>query len=385
MIEQLTATGLPAVTHLRVSHEGDPVGTLALSRAGLVAFEYSESWLAHGFSLNPLSLPLEKRVFLPRADSFEGLFGVFNESLPDDWGWLLVDRILRERGVEPASLHRVARLAIVGTSGMGALTYEPELEPQAAITLRDLDTLAEECAAVLEARQVDDLDELFVLGGSSGGARPKILTEVAGEPWIIKFPSSIDGVHSGLMEYEYSLAAKACGIAMPETRLFPSKQGPGFFGVKRFDRETGNSETRRIHMASVSALLETTHRVPNLDYTVIARLLLKLTSDLGEVEKLFKQMCFNVLAHNQDDHSKNFALLYSRVSNAWRLSPAFDLTYSTGMMGEHATTVRGKGKDISVNDLIECGTSMGLRHRSCQKIALAVEEIAVPLVEKWER
>jgi len=138
-------------------------------------------------------------------------------------------------------------------------------------------------------------------------------------------------------------------------------------------------------MASVSGLLETSHRVPNLDYNTIAKLILKLTSNLGEVQKLYTQMCFNILAHNQDDHSKNIALLFNRQESEWTLSPAFDLTWSTGLMGEHATTVLGKGKDISKGDLVACGASMGLSIRDCQKTANRVEEVATPLAEKWQR
>ena len=385
MSRSLTVQSLYATKKLKVSFENESVGTLALTDDALVAFEYSDDWLLRGFSLNSLSLPLEKRVFIPRMDPFEGLFGIFNDSIPDGWGLLLMDRILRERGIEPESMPRIARLPLVGSSGMGALSYKPEIDLHMHPKYVDLDRIAQECAAVQETNDVMDLDELFTLGGSSGGARPKILTDVEGEPWIIKFPSSNDDADAGLMEYEYSLAAKTIGIEMPETRLFPSRNCPGYYGVKRFDREALGKEVQRIHMASVSALLETSHRIPNLEYTTIAKLVLKLTSDLDEVLKLFRLMCFNVLAHNQDDHSKNFAFIHKRQNNSWKLSPAFDLTYSTGMMAEHATTVAGKGKDISRDDLVECGVGMGLSSRVCRKEVVSIEEVAVPLAEKWKK
>lgn len=385
----LSTPDLLDITSLKVFYENRLVGTLALTQDDLTAFAYSDEWLREGFSLNPLSLPLEQEVFLPRHEPFEGLFGVFNESLPDGWGWLLVDRMLRRRGIEPEALNRVARLAIVGSSGMGALTYEPEYAHSDNSTLNDLDMLAEDCAALLASAPVRNLDELFALGGSSGGARPKALTEVEGEPWIIKFPTTGDGLASGLMEYEYSLAAKSCGIPMPETRLFPSNRCSGYFGVKRFDRAatqtaTGNTFSR-IHMVSMGGLLETSHRVPNLDYLTLARLILRLTDDLGEVEKLYALMCFNVLAHNQDDHAKNFAMLYHAASGVWSLSPAFDLTYCTGLMGEHATTVSGKGKEVQVPDLVACGVSMGLGRKRCTSTAQNIEEVATPLVQTWQK
>ena len=119
------------------------------------------------------------------------------------------------------------------------------------------------------------MDELFKLGGSSGGARPKILTKISGEDWIIKFPSSQDPKNIGEQEYKYSLVAKDCRINMTETQLFPSKICSGYFGIKRFDRQNG----RKVHMVSISGLLETSHRLPNLDYSILMKLTLELTKN----------------------------------------------------------------------------------------------------------
>ena len=174
----------------------------------------------------------------------------------------------------------------------------------------------------------------FRLGGSSGGARPKILTQIDGEEWIIKFPSPADRENIGRQEYEYSLCARKCGIPMAETRLFPSKICDGYFGTKRFDRrQKTDGSVERVHMLSVSAVLETSHRIPNLDYEILMKLTLELTKDFSEVEKLYRLMCFNVFAHNRDDHSKNFTYLYEETEDQWRLSPAYDLTYSSSIGG----------------------------------------------------
>ena len=101
------------------------VGTLALYKGRLVAFEYNEGWLREGFSISPFSLPLQKKVFIPKPDPFDGLFGAFADSLPDGWGRLLVDRMLNREHVDPHEVDMLNRLAIVGDSGMGALTYRP--------------------------------------------------------------------------------------------------------------------------------------------------------------------------------------------------------------------------------------------------------------------
>jgi serine/threonine-protein kinase HipA len=366
---------------LRVICDGLRVGTLATTQDNLIAFEYSDRWISEGFSLNPLNLPLEKRVFLPKYLPFEGLFGVFNDSLPDGWGRLLVDRVLQQQGIDPNTITPLTRLAIVGASGMGALMYEPEIDLESSVPLSDLDILAQACARILNTEYSEDLDELFALGGSSGGARPKILTTYEGEDWIIKFPASMDAPNVGEMEYCYALKAKECGIEMPEVKLFPSKTTPGYFGVKRFDREsTFDGTLARTHIASVSALLETSHRLPNLDYGVLMRLALKLTDDYRELLKLYRLMCFNVFAHNHDDHSKNFSFLYDKVTKSWRLSPAYDLTYNTGMGGEHAMTVGGKGRDINLKDLVTLGENAGLSKRVCHNIAAEIMEITHSLL-----
>ena len=120
---------------------------------------------------------------------------------------------------------------------MGALTYEPVQELPDTADCPDLDDLAYQCKKILNTEYSDKLDELFSLGGTSGGARPKILTEINKESWIIKFPASPDGENAGFMEYEYYLCAKECGISMSESQLFPSQKCKGYFGTRRFDRQ----------------------------------------------------------------------------------------------------------------------------------------------------
>ena len=295
------------------------VGTLATASNHLVAFEYEDEWVRNGFSISPFSLPLQKGVFLPKSyDPFEGLFGVFSDSLPDGWGRLLVDRLLLKEKINPAEVDAVNRLAIVGASGMGALTYRPECNLSLTQSELSLDEIAVECQKIFESNNSDNLDELFKIGGSSGGARPKIFYKLDGQEWIIKFPSSQDKTDIGVQEYEYSLCARKCGIYMAETRLLESKDYKGFFATKRFDRDGD----KRIHMISVSALLETSHRIPNLDYNILMKLILRLTNDYKQVEQMFRLMCFNVFSHNRDDHSKNFSFLYSEDESRWILSPA---------------------------------------------------------------
>lgn len=357
---------------LDVFLENEKVGTLATMNDHRIAFEYTSEWIADGFSISPLSLPLKKGVFVPKAyDPFEGLFGVFSDSLPDGWGRLLVDRLLLKERIEPATVDALNRLAIVSSAGMGALTYQPVHEISMNVPDLSLDKIATECKQLFENDFSENLDALFKMGGSSGGARPKIFYEIDGEEWIVKFPSSIDTPNIGEQEYNYSLCAKKCGIEMPETRLLPSELTTGYFAVKRFDRRNG----KRIHMVSASGLLETTHRIPNLDYNILMRLTMKLTNDYAEIEKLYRLMCFNVFAHNRDDHSKNFSFISN--GGVWKLSPAYDLTYSNSIGGEHATTVNGNGINPGMDDLLEVAKHIKFDLKKAKLIANDIQEIVM--------
>ena len=362
--------------YLKVFYNDILVGTLAKTPERVVAFEYDLDWLNNGFSISPFSLPLIKKVFVPKYEPFDGLFGVFNDSLPDGWGRLLVDRLFLKNKINPVEIDNLNRLAVVQESGMGALTYKPEHRFQTENDVSNLDILAQECSKILESQNSDNLDELFQLGGSSGGARPKILTSIDNEDWIIKFPSSIDPKNIGEKEYQYSLCAKDCGINMTETKLFPSEICSGYFGIKRFDRKNG----KKVHMVSVSGLLETSHRLPNLDYNLLMKLTLELTRNYEDIEQLFRLMCFNVFAHNRDDHSKNFSFLYDDNKKEWHLSPAYDLTYSFSFTGEHATTINGEGKNPNLDDILAVAKNIGLNEKSAKNIALDIQEKCKNLV-----
>ena len=128
-------------------------------------------------------------------------------------------------------------------------------------------------------------------------------------------------------------------------------------------------------MLSVSALLETSHRIPNLDYNILMKLTLSLTKSFDEVLKMFKLMCFNVFSHNRDDHSKNFTFLYLEDEKRWVLSPAYDLTYSFSIGGEHATTVNGNGKNPSLVDILAVAENIGIKKDEALNIATEIKGI----------
>jgi len=362
------------------------VGRLALKNR-IIYFEYDPDFLQSGLLISPFQLPLKSGVHTADRSLFEGLHGVFNDSLPDGWGRLLLDRQIRKYGLEPGVLSPLDRLAHVGNSGMGALTYEPDhTETDHTDDALDLDKIARESLQVLEGEADEVLEELINLNGSSAGARPKVVVNISEDmkhiihgsdnvpegysQWMIKFPMSGDPKNIAEMEYKYSQMARDAGLEMMPTYLFPAKKGAGYFGVKRFDRIDG----KRLHMHTACGLLNADFRVPSMDYLDLLRATQILTKDIREVEKMFRLAVFNVLAHNQDDHSKNFSFLMDETGQ-WKASPAYDLTYSSGVAGEHSTMVMGKGKNITQEDVIALGEAGGLKKVTVETIYKQVKGI----------
>ena len=354
------------------SGERRKVGRLAY-RQRQILFEYDPDFLASGLHISPFKLPLRAGV-VPGPDGlFDGLHGVFNDSLPDGWGRLLLDRAVEKHGVRRGQLNALDRLAYVGRQGMGALSYEPDrTDNSGAGKPLTLDRLAKGSAILLAGESKIVLEELLELSGSSSGARPKIVAQVSAdksrifhggarplrsgfEDWIIKFGSSQDPLDAGAIEYAYNLMARDAGVVLPEAHLFRTKKG-AYFGAKRFDRQ-GN---KRVHMHSLSGLIHSDHRVPTLDYNLILKVVFAVTKNMEEVEKAYALVCFNVLAHNRDDHSKNFSFLLNGALG-WTFAPAYDLTFSDGPSGEQSTMVMGEGRNPGVEHLAALAKEHGLR------------------------
>ena len=324
------------------------VGTLALTNDQKVAFQYDDNWIEKGFSINPFKLPLSKQLFFATSPYFKGLFGVFADSLPDSYGELLLDRYLKNKGININELTCLDRLAYVGSSGMGLLEYVPDLSTVADGTNIDFDAIQKECDALLDSREVKNINELFYLGGSSGGARPKSLIKYNEKDYIVKFSSRFDPKNIAELEYKYMSLASQVGIVIPEIKLVSSKSGKKYFLIKRFDR----IKDKKIHMISAAALLEVDFRAPSLDYNELIKLTRVLTKNDDDVIQMYRRMVFNVLIDNQDDHAKNFSFIYDEDNRVYRLSPAYDITPGRTYYGEHTTSVNGKGKSITDDDML---------------------------------
>ena len=336
-----------------------------------IFFEYAPGFLKSGIELSPFKLPLKAGVFEEKAHVFDGLFGLFNDSLPDGWGCLLLDRKLRKLGKSYAEITSLDRLSLIGANPMGALEYEPAAEDSDLYGDIELDSLSGEVDRILEGEESLVLDELLKLNGSSGGARPKIVAYVSSDrkqiihggksvpdgftPWIIKFSEKHDPQTSGELEHRYSLAAKAAGITMPDTHLFPLKDGRGCFGVQRFDR----TPKGKVHTHTACGLLHASHRFASLDYENLLKLTWILTRNHADVVEMVRRMIFNVKSGNKDDHSKNFSFLLNEQLQ-WQLTPAYDLTPSAGINGEQTCMVNGKGRNITDADLIKTAATANI-------------------------
>ncbi|MBU3831911.1 MAG: type II toxin-antitoxin system HipA family toxin, partial [Candidatus Desulfovibrio faecigallinarum] len=207
-----------------------PVGILA--QQGLeILFQYAPDFLERNIALSPYFLPLRSEIFCDHKHTFDGLFGVFHDSLPDGWGLLLLDRVLSRIGRSLAQTSPLERLTLAGSNAMGALEYEPDMSSTTPEEmLMEPDTLARESERLLGEHSYKGgyIDTLLSLSGSLSGARPKISISLPDRnglpvPWIVKFRSLQDAPDAGLQEYRLSLAAQKAGVDMPQTRLLPSK------------------------------------------------------------------------------------------------------------------------------------------------------------------
>ena len=350
---KLTHVRQVAVFYAPVPERRRKVGRLALEHRQIL-FEYDPAFLGSKLELSPFHLRITPDVVVGQPALFEGLMGVFDDSLPDGWGRLLIDRRAAELGLARAALTPLDRLTVVGARSMGALVYEPEA-PLDDPTIVKLAELADDASTVLQDAGGADLERLIAIGGSPQGARPKVLIQLAPSgavhfgareiqpgftAWLVKFPARDDDRHSAALEHAYFLMAADAGIDVPRTQLLgATRRQPGYFAIERFDRRAAT----RIHTHTLGGLLHLPHGYPALDYRDLLDVTRRLTRNEADVVEVFRRACFNVLAHNRDDHCRNHAFVM-HDDGTWRPSPAYDLTFAPGPGGEHTMLVAGEGR-----------------------------------------
>ncbi|MBQ8050014.1 MAG: type II toxin-antitoxin system HipA family toxin [Bacteroidaceae bacterium] len=353
------------IERLTIAYREKKVGTLSLTPDNrLCAFEYDRGWLNEGFSISPLELPLRAGVYVAKPEPFRGAFGIFEDSLPDGYGRYLLHKALLREGVNDSNLSALDRLSLVGSGGMGALTYQPETSLTKGEDIRDFDMLQEKALEVLREQQDTDAGLLLYNSGNSGGARPKAIFSDAEGHWLVKFRHIYDPQDIGKQEYHYNEVARRCGITVPDFKLINGR----YFTTRRFDL-TPLGE--RLHTATAGGLLCVSLSTPVLDYGNLLALTGYLTQDVDAVEEMYRRMVFNYLTDNKDDHCKNFSF-YVEDDNqghfGWHLAPAYDLTLcSEGYNGEHATSVNGTGHP-TLRDMIAVGTKINMKERRCLEL-----------------
>ena len=342
--------------NVSIKFSGDEieVGKLILDNR-LVYFKYNDEFLDLGLNLSPIKLQFNNSIQITKPDPFHGIFGVFDDSLPDGWGMLLLNRALEKQGLSLNDINILDQLAYIGDSGKGALIYSPAIKHKENFSdTIDIDRLKTAMDEVYNGTSTELIEELMFLGGSSGGARPKanvgynpMIDELTHgysilrdgfEHWIIKFPSSEDPKDIANIEYAYYKMALAANIEMSECKLLESATGQQIFATKRFDR-VGNN---RIHMHSMAGLTHDNFRRSSIDYGHIIAMAYTLEKSASARKKILRLAAFNIYSHNRDDHSKNFSWLMDD-SGIWTLAPAYDLTYSSTAIDEHSTRVAGEG------------------------------------------
>jgi serine/threonine-protein kinase HipA len=355
------------------------LGTWADNGSELL-FEYSPQALQRGIEFSKMHLALRREAYAGFPAHLGHLPGLVSDALPDGWGLLLMDRMFRMSGRDPARLSPLDRLSCIGDRAMGALAFEPGETTGFSPDDLSLRQLAFAAKDVVEDRDTAALKTLALLGGSPHGARPKVLVQFdpdartisthedgPGTPWLVKFPARTEHREVCAIEHAYAMLARSCGIEIPRTEHFAISRQLAAFGIERFDRANG----LRVPVHSFAGALHADFRLPSLDYETVLRATRFFTHDEREVRQAFLRCVFNVVFHNRDDHAKNFALRMNEHGE-WQLAPAFDLTFSTGPRGQHQTSIMGEALAPGRGQLLVLAKACGVPHPVA---TLAIERV----------
>jgi len=360
------------------------------------SLEYTPEFVSRGIELSPLMMPVEAgRVYqfsTLNRDTFNGLPGLLADALPDAFGKALLDRWL-------ASLARtfanpIERLCYQGKRSMGAMQFVPSYDDVLDnVTHLEIESLVNVAREVLDARKAlktnlnndakEAIASIIRVGTSAGGQRAKAvvaLNDATGEvrsgqtdvpegfsQWLLK----LDGVTNaelgdpknyGRIEYVYYLMAQKAGIEMMECRLL-EENGRAHFMTRRFDRPGGNE---RLHMQTLCGIAHYDYKMLRAySYEQAFQVMRRLRLTYSQAEEMYRRMVFNVVARNQDDHTKNISFLMDR-NGKWSLSPAYDMSWAYNPAGSwtsmHQMSVNGKWDEITREDLLAVGKTINIRH-----------------------
>jgi serine/threonine-protein kinase HipA len=384
---------------------GQRVGAVALDESGKGVFEYDPAFLKLGLDIAPITMSLENARRQPifsfpalPTETFKGLPGLLADALPDKFGQAIIDAWLARQGRGPADFSIIERLCYTGTRAMGALEFQPSSSAnmETAVDV-ELDKLIALVRDVIRRRSSLDTNlqgngdanqqallDILIVGTSAGGARAKaviaynrssgqILSGQAQAPagfehWLIKFDGASDielgeTEDFGRIEYAYYLMARAAGIHMMECELLV-ENGRAHFMTRRFDRQSGE----KLHLQSLCAIAHYDFNMPGAySYEQTLMIMRRLRLSKKEQLELYRRMVFNVIARNQDDHTKNIAFLMN-AQGQWSLAPAFDMTYSYNPRGtwtnQHQMSLNARRDNFTREDLLAVAMTSDLRQAS---------------------
>lgn len=400
---------------------GTRIGAVVLEAGeSYSTFQYDPEFAAGGIEVAPLTMPLSDRVYaFPElaVETFHGLPGMLADALPDRFGNALIDAWLATRGRSAESFNAIERLCYTGIRGMGALEFVPAIGPRLRRSRKvQVDALVALASEILQQRhqlrvtfanlssaEDNALRDILRVGTSAGGARAKAViawnpetnevrsgqveAEEGFEYWLLKF----DGVSGnrdreladprgyGAVEYAYALMAHTAGIQMSECRLM-EENGRRHFMTRRFDRTPDGD---KLHMQSLCALAHYDfNRAGAYGYEQALQVIRRIGLPPSAVEEQFRRMLFNIVARNQDDHTKNIAFLMDR-DGQWSLSPAFDVIWSYNPEGAwtstHQMTCNGKRDGFVLDDFRACAKSAMMKRGRAETI---LDEVRAA-VRRW--
>ena len=377
--------------HAEVRIFGTTVGAVAELDTGRILFEYADSFRAQGLEISPFRLPLSRRGpvsfdELRRSPAFEGLPGVLADALPDSFGNKVIRAWFAARGQEERALRPVQRLLYVGERALGALSFHPAQDvPMRAAELEALDLadLVRDARRIVEGEAAAAVPEIYRIGASAGGMRPKALVRVQEGSDVIRSANSppragdvscilkFDGVGAGAgeslgrpqpfnrIEAAYMAMARDAGLDTAAVSLLQDG-GRAHLLVRRFDVDVESA--RRRHQPSLGGLLHVDYNDPGgSSYEEFLRAILGLGMPYAAIEQGWLRLVFNVVAVNQDDHVKNLSF-HMDEAGRWTLAPAYDLTFArgAGFTAAHQMRVRDKVRGVTAKDLLDVGLEFGV-------------------------
>ncbi len=383
---------------------GQEVGKLGYDiDQGKSFFQYNPDFLESGkySKLFPFIFKRTKpaQVFTEyQQDTFQGLPPMLADSLPDTFGNIIFQEWLTARGIQKVT--PLEQLAYVADRGMGALEYKPikELPNSPEVNIDEVIKILEKVLKLKDDTTGKDLSELsllnvFKIGTSAGGARPKILISehketgeiIAGDRetsedynhYLVKLHlDDSDSYNKEKVEYAYYLLAQEAGIDMMPSKLIENKH----FATLRYDRQHGEKQ----HVLTVTGLTgwDFKSQPENSSYENVFKVALGLEVPHKDLQQLFKRLVFNVVFRNVDDHLKNHSFIYNRESDSWNLGPAYDLTYALNPLLTFKTTSRalsinGKRTEITIKDLLTIAEEFVIKNPKG-----IIEDVQV-LIPRW--